>query len=201
MEYGIQRRGIYLIPAEGDDAGWFFSQFEDDEVWQMFGMRGPSRAGIMRSFRLGEIVVGILYRVSDRKRTGFVVMFPPTEHFEFWEFGYGIPDPKDRDGFGALNATDAMAHYMFDHLGVESMGWRTRGDNKRADAVVRRLGYQSFGSWEVDGHPYTFYRLTKDGWKKRKSKLKKGEKARPSGIGDVFVTLDGPPYIPIDPEH
>src|SRR5687768_7067622 len=135
----------------------------------------------------------------EGKRIGFVIMFPPTADFDFWEFGYAILDPNDRDAFSALCATDAMAHYMFDHLRVEAMGWRTRADNRAADAVVRRLGYRPFGAWTVDGHHYTFYRLDRDGWTKRFQKLQAGERTHPSGIGDVFVTLADPPWEPVLP--
>lgn len=193
MEYGIQRRNVYLIPPEDEDLTWFFERFDEPEIWRMFGFPKPSRLRIMRAYRMGDLVVGILKRTRDRKRIGFVVMFPPTEEFDFWEFGYAIPDRADRDAFSALNATDAMAHYMFEHLRVTAMGWRTRSDNRAADAVVRRLGYVAFGAWEVDGHHYTFYRLDEPGWYKRKRKLEAGRKK--SGEAELFYTLY-PPYEP-----
>lgn len=191
MEYGIQRRTIYLVPPADDDLGYFFDAFDLDFVWQMFGMPGPAKLRIMRAYRSGNLVVGILKRVADRKRIGFVMMFPPTQDFDFWEFGYAIIDPQDRDAFSALNATDAMAHYMFEHLRVTAMGWRTRADNHSADAIVRRLGYEPFGAWEVDGHHYTFYRLDAAGWQKRSEKL-----ARAAG-GEPFITLAERPFEPI----
>lgn len=201
MEYGIQRRGIYLVPPESDDLTWMFDNFDREEVWQMFGLRGPAKLRMMRSYRSGDLVVGILKRLEDRKRTGFVVMYPPTADFDFWELGYVIPDIKDRDAFSALNATDAMAHYMFEHLNVEAMGWRTRSDNRAADAVVRRLGYKPFGNWDVEGHHYTFYRLDQAGWQKRKRKLQRGEALKPYGLGDVFLTLSEYPYEPVEPSE
>jgi RimJ/RimL family protein N-acetyltransferase len=197
MEYGIQRRRIYLVPPNADDHIWVFEAFDREEVWSMFGFQGPSKMKVMRWRREGNLVLGMLMRADDRKRIGFVVMFPPAGDFDFWEFGYAIPEPADRDAFSALCATDAMAHYMFDHLRVEAMGWRTRADNRAADAVVRRLGYQPFGSWKVDGHDYTFYRLDREGWARRMRKLEAGEKTHPSGTGDVFVTLEGPPWNPV----
>lgn len=199
MEYGIQRRSIYLVPAEGEDLIWFFSLFDTAEVYEMFGFYRPSRIKIMRAYREGNLVVGILKRAQDKKRLGFVVMFPPAGNFDFWEFGYAIPDPSDRDAFSAFNATDAMAHYMFEHLRVEAMGWRTREDNRAADAVVRRLGYQPFETRVLDGHKYTFYRLDRQGWSERRARLDRGEATHPSGIGGTFVTLSAP-YDPIVPE-
>lgn len=200
MEYGIQRRRTYLVPPTDEDLTYLFNAFNQDFVWQMFGLPGPGKMRIMRAYRSGNLVIGIMKRVEDRKRIGFVVMFPPTDDFDFWEFGYAILEPEDRDAFNALNATDAMAHYMFEHLRVEAMGWRTRSDNRAADAVVRRLGYEPFGSWMVDGHDYTFYRLDQAGWQKRLAKLERGEQKHPSGIGGVFVTLAEPPYDPVIPE-
>lgn len=194
MEYGIQRRTIYLSPPAGDDLSWMFHQFDVDEIWQMFGLPGPGRLRVMRAYRSGNLVVGIMRRVQGKKRIGFVVMFPPTGDFDFWEFSYAIPDPLDRDAWAAFNSTDAMAHYMFEHLRVAAMGWRTRADNRAADAIVRRLGYKSFGAWEVDGHHYTFYRLDAAGWMARKARLARHE---PEGV-EPFVTLLEPPFEPAD---
>ncbi|MCK6549320.1 GNAT family N-acetyltransferase [Myxococcota bacterium] len=199
MEYGIQRRSIYLLPPTPEDVGWFLKQFDDPEVYEMFGFGQPSRVKLMRAYRGGDLVVGILHKVEGRKRIGFVIMFPPAGQFDFWEFGYDIPDPKDRDAFCAFNATDAMAHYMFEHLRVTAMGWRTREDNRAADAVVRRLGYKPYETSFQDGHNYTFYRLDQAGWAQRRAKLDRGEASHPSGIGATFVTLM-PPYEPIEPK-
>ena len=196
MEYGIQRRSIYLAPPSADDLGWMFHQFDVDEIWQMFGMPGPGRLRIMRAYRTGNLVVGIMRRVRDKARIGFVVMFPPTADFDFWEYGYAIPDHRDRDAWAAFNSCDAMAHYMFEHLRVEALGWRTRFDNRAADAVVRRLGYQPFDSWTVDGHLYTFYRLDQPTWAARRARLDRAEALRPSGLGDTFVTLLESPFEP-----
>ena len=196
MEYGIQRRTTYLTPPTSEDLSWMFHQFDVDEVWQMFGMPGPARLRIMRAYRSGNLVVGMMRRARDKRRVGFVVMFPPTADFDFWEYGYAIPEPRDRDAWMAYNTCDAMAHYMFEHLRVTAMGWRTRSDNRAADAIVRRLGYKSFDSWEVDGHLYTFYRLDQAGWAARRARLDRNEALRPSGLGDTFVTLPEPPFDP-----
>lgn len=200
VEYGIQRRNIYLVPPEDEDLLWMFGLFDNREVWEMFGLPGPGRMKIMRAYRQGDLVSSMLYRVSDQKRLGFVIMFPPHEDFDFWELGYAIPDAKDRDAFSAFNATDAMAHYMFEHLKVHAMGWRTRADNRAADAVVRRLGYKSYGSWKVDGHGYSFYRLDPEGWAKRRRKLDKGEASHPSGLGATFIPLLERPFTPVLPD-
>lgn len=200
VEYGIQRRTIYLIPPKGEDLRWIYDCFEKEEVWGMFGFDGPGRTRIVQQHRQGNLVMGLLKRVSDEKRLGFVTMFPPTDRFDFWELGYAIMDPADRDAYAAFNATDAMAHYMFEHLRVDAMGWRTREDNKAADAVVRRLGYKAFDSWEEGGHKYTFYRLDQAGWAKRRKKLDLGEERHPSGLGATFVMLAYAPYTPVQPQ-
>lgn len=196
MEYGIQRRGIYLAPPSDADALWFCQLFDEREIWEMFGLEGPSRLKLLRMFRSGDLVVGILHVAATRKRIGFVVMFPPDQGRDYWEFGYAIPEVTDRDAFSALNATDAMAHYMFEHLQVEAMGWRTRADNASADAVVRRLGYQPHEERVFGEHRYIFYRLDREGWFKRRGRLDRGEAQHPSGIGDTFVTLPEWPFEP-----
>ncbi|MFO0725013.1 MAG: GNAT family N-acetyltransferase [Myxococcota bacterium] len=200
MEYGIQRRNIYLAPATDEEVLWFCAQFQQQEVWEMFGLDGPSELLLLRLIRADELVLGILWRAHPQKRIGFVVMFPPDANRDYWEFGYAIPEPADRDAFSAMYSTDAMAHYMFEHLNVEAMGWRTRDDNRAADAVIRRLGYVVDKTLPADNHSYRFYRLDRAGWAKRREKLDRGEESHPSGLGSTFVTLRGPPYQPIVPE-
>ncbi len=199
MEYGIQRRGIYLAPPDEAEVEWFCRQFESHEVWDFFGFDGAAKMGMLRMFRGGDLVVGILHRVTPRKRIGFVVMFPPNENRDFWEFGYAITDLTDRDAFAALYSTDAMAHYMFEHLNVLAMGWRTRSDNLAATAVIRRLGYKPFKTIpDPSGkYTYTLYRLDREGWMQRRAKLDRGEQTHPSGLGDTFITLPSFPYEPI----
>lgn len=197
MEYGIQRRSIYLTPPDAADLPWLFDQFDTPEVYEMFGFQRPSKTRMMRQYRGGNLVVGIIRRVRDKKRIGFGVVYPPAGAIDFWEFAYAIPDPLDRDAFSALNTCDAMAHYMLEHLRVPMVGWRTREDNRAADAVVRRLGYQAGETVFVDGHNYTFYRMDFDQWMRRKQKLIRGEETHPSGIGDAFATLPEHPFDPI----
>ena len=172
-----------------------FHQFDVDEVWQMFGMsRGQASLRIMRFIsKLAIIVVGIIHRVRRQARgSDFVVMFPPTEAFDFWEYGYAIPDPHDRDAWAAFNTCDAMAHYMFDHLRVDAvMGWRTRSlTTSRRMRSCARLGYSALrqlGRSTVI--MYTFYRLDQAGWAWRRARLERREAAKPSGLGDTFLTL------------
>jgi RimJ/RimL family protein N-acetyltransferase len=202
MEYGIQRRGIYLCPPTAQDLDWFLELFNEKEVYEAFGLDGPSALKIHRLYRSGDLVVGMLHTVvPKKKRIGFIVMFPPDSGRDYWEFGYAIPNPADRDAFSALTSTDAMGHYMFDHLGVSAIGWRTRAGNAAAAAVIRRLGYQPYEDRVLSGVTYTFYRIDREGWIKRKARLERGEAEHPFGIGGAFVTLPDPPYDPIIPKQ
>ena len=194
MEYGIRRRSALLLPATSDDLAWVFHAFDQKEIWTMFGLPGPARFRIMRAHRLGTVVIGIIHKHervcqtdASQSRIGFIVVFAPTPDFDFWEFSFAIPDAKDRDGFTALNAADAMCHYMLDHLHVETLGWRVRVDNGASEAVVRRIGYQAFDTWEVDGHPYRFYRLDQAGWGARKARLSRGKTSASLGVDGFEV--------------
>ena len=194
--YGIQRRTVYLVPPTYDDLKWMFRQFHDPEISEMFGYDDQGAAIMLLRYRAGTLVVATIKNVASRRRIGFLVMYPPVGgNFNFWEFGYAIPDPADRNAFHALNATDAVGCYMFQHLQVPMCGWRTRADNHAANAVVRRLGYQAGETLDIDGHQYTIYRLDQEGWKKRYRKLERGEEA--SGAKRApFQVLRPPLYQP-----
>ncbi|MEO1337730.1 MAG: GNAT family N-acetyltransferase [Myxococcota bacterium] len=197
MKYGIQRRTIYLVPPSRADLDWMFHQFDVDEIWQMFGMPEPSRHRIMFAYRHVNLVIGMIRRVHDRARIGFMVMIPPRPDYDFWEACYAIPDPRHRDAWAAFNAADAMTHYMLEHLRVNAMGWCARVDNVASDAIIRRLGYIPDEVKEIDGHKYRCYRLQYEGWMARRARLDRGERLHPSGQGETFVTLREPPYEPI----
>jgi len=196
MEYGIQRRGIYLRPTLEPDLRWLFDLFEIEEIWSMFGFHSGGRNEMLRAWRQGDLVTGILVTTEPHQRIGFVIMFPPDDTRNYWEFSYAIPEIEHRDAYAALNSTDAMAHYMFEHLNVDYMGWRVRSDNRAANAVVRRLGYRPLEEKRLDGKDYVFYLLDRPGWEKRRAKLDAGEAKYPSGLGGAFLTLAEPPYEP-----
>lgn len=188
VEYGIQRGTIYLAPPEGDDLEWFLAQFELREIWDMFGFPGPSRKLMEERHASKNLVVGIIRRVEGRRRIGFFVCFPPTDFLEAWEFGFAIPDPRERDGFSALQCADVAAHYMFDHLRIERGSWRVREDNRQSLAIARRCGYRPFAAWDVNGHRFQFFRIDQEKWARRQASL-----------GDTFRVLEGPPYVPVTP--
>ena len=191
---GIQRRTVYLVPPSLADLEWMFEQFRNPEISEMFGYRNLGTPIMIRRYRAGTLVVATIKLVATRERIGFLVMYPPAR-FDFWELGYAIPDPAHRNAFHALNTTDAVGHYMFEHLGATLCGWRTREDNQAASAVVRRLGYTPGENVEEWGHHYTIYRLNKEGWRKRREKLERGEQGA-QNKSPLFFTLP-PPYEPI----
>ena len=195
--YGIQRRTVYLVPPTHDDLKWMFEHFHNPEISEMFGYDDLGAAIMPLRYRAGTLVVATIRNSETRKRIGFLIMYPPVGgNFNFWEFGYAIPDPADRNAFHALNTTDAVGCYMFEHLHVPMCGWRTRADNHAANAVVRRLGYQPGETLEMDGHHYTIYRLDQAGWAKRRRKLELGEVQFQGGIGAAFGVLRAP-YLPL----
>ena len=77
------------------------------------------------------------------------------------------------------------------------LGGRTREDNRAADAVVRRLGYQRTDTRFVDGHHYGFYQMDRALWARRRERLERGELEHPSGAGGAFAVLREPPFHPI----
>lgn len=196
MEYGIQRRTIYLVPPDSADFEYIFAAFDDPNIYRDLGLNEPSGAELRRRHAEGNHVFGIIREVSSRTRIGFVVIFPPTPAFEAWSFAYAIPEATHRNAFAAMHSADAMAHYMFEHLRIDALGWETREGKTAADAVVRRLGYRAVESREINGNIYRFYRITRDEWMARRKKLDAGEKSNPSGLGATFRKLM-PPYQPL----
>ncbi len=197
MQFGVQRRHIYLAPPTGMDRFWFIQQFDRPDIHPMFGFTVPAGMEMGARLKAGELIVGMIRLVHGGARIGFVLMFPPGPPVEFWEFGYAITSPKHRDAYAAMNAMDAMAHYMLDHLKVPLVGGRTRDDNAAADAIVRRLGYKRIRQANHLDHVYDVYTLDAAGWVRRKAKLTAGEAIRPSEGGAPFAILEKPPYTPV----
>jgi RimJ/RimL family protein N-acetyltransferase len=149
------------------------------------------------------MVRGIIRRVEDDRRIGFSLLFAPPDwlgleaRFGTWEYGIVIPDRRDRDGFRAIQASDAMTHYLVDHLGLEDWWWRIRADNRPSRAIARRMGYRSLGVWTTGRHAFAFHRMPRAAWERRRARLERAEAENPSPGGAAFVTLEGPPYIPV----
>jgi RimJ/RimL family protein N-acetyltransferase len=187
MQYGIQRRNVYLVPAEPADLAYVFDAFDDREVWEMYGFEAPSRKHIEEKHREGNLVVGVIRRVADRSRIGFAVVFPPPLFLHQWEYSIVIRDPKDRDAFSAINASDVIAHYIFDHLRIPDGMWRIRADNRPSNAIAKRMGYKPCAVIKVGENRFNFYRIDQQIWGKRRDRI---------GTDD-FLTLTAPPFEPV----
>lgn len=171
MKIAVRKRNTLLSPPSNDDIDWIASILDDPEIWLQFGFPGPAGRRFRHYYkRKRALIAATISTISPMKRVGFTIMFPPAD-LGCWEFAYVIPEASDRNLFTALNSTDIMAHYMFDHLGIDAIGWRTREGNNRADAVIRRLGYAPAETREMDDATYTFYQLDRAGWAKRLEKL------------------------------
>ena len=198
MQMGVQHRNIYLVPMAGLDRHWFIRSFAVPEIYTMFGYDAPAMVPMGARLATNELVVGIIRRVADRARIGFVVAYPPTDVAPFWELGYAITEARDRNAFTAMHSLDAMGYYMREHHGgVSLLGGRTRHDNRQAEAVVRRMGFKPLTQLEHLGHAYNVIAQDPAAWEKRKAKLAAAETASPSPAGEAFVFLRGPPFEPI----
>ena len=167
------------MPPDQDDLAWMFERFDAPEIYRMFGFSEPARTRITERHATGKLIVGIIRLVSDRSRIGFMIMFPPSRRFDFWELSFAIPEPRQRNCFDAVDAMDAMLHYMFEYRRASAIGWRIREDNRPVDAIIRWLGYQPFATWLAGDLNYTFYRLDEAGWAERRARLDRGEQAHP----------------------
>lgn len=202
MEYGIQRRNIYLTPPRDDDEDYLLDAFDEEEVWSMFGHEGPARGHMQSVLAQERVVRGIIRQVGDQRRIGFSLLFAPPDmlgleqRFGSWEYGVVIRDPKDRDGFRAIAASDAMTHYCVDHLGLVDWWWRIREDNRPSRAIARRMGYRSMGIWPAGPYTFAFYRMTQAIWERRRARLDRAEAKNPSPGGASFLTLTEPPFDP-----
>lgn len=199
MRYGIQRRGVYILPPTEAETAWISGHLEEEEIWRAFGYASPAGADFWA--RRKEIEAAVIRRAETRERVGFVLVFPPTASFPMPEVAYAIPRRRHRDAFTALAAADALSHYLFDHVGVERIGWRTRASNLAAQAVLRRLGYESAGEARLGGNAYVLHRLENARWATRRRLLERRERMHPSGIGGAFVILRGPPFTPLVPSR
>jgi RimJ/RimL family protein N-acetyltransferase len=194
MEYGIQHRSIYLTPL-GDQIEWLAHQLDQEDVWQMFGFEGPMGDAVRQGHAKADMVLGVIRRVRDRQRIGFV-MCTPLVLFNAWELGVAISDPKDRDAWSAIHAMDAFAHYVVEHLGITTVMARVKEKNRASIAMIQRLGYSQFNTSEIKGERCRMYSFSVSAWERRRAKLDRAEQDRPSGIGATFVMLEGPPFEP-----
>lgn len=165
MKFGVRRRTIALVPPADEDVAWVFSEHGGS-----FSTASESaRRQALAAYRAGKLVVGIIRRVDGDRRIGFVILLPASPGV--FEFSIAIPDLAERDGFSALYASDAISRYMFDFVGIEAATWRIRSDNRRAEILARRIGYEPTSTSESGGHAYSLYVLDKATWAKRRRAL------------------------------
>src|SRR5205085_1926873 len=127
---------IYLQPLGGLDLMWIFAQLKTPDISSGFAFSDVATPHQVRlQNKLGLLVLCTIRRVADRERIGFAAMLAPNAQCNFWEILSAIPERAHRDGFSMLHTVDAMSHYMFDHLHVETCGARVRTDNKASRAV------------------------------------------------------------------
>jgi RimJ/RimL family protein N-acetyltransferase len=186
MKIGIQRRSLCLTPIAWDEREWLYEALDDPEIFGWFGFSSPAGDSIRRRHENGNLVVGIMRRTGAFAPIGFVMLFPPTDEFCRWELSYVVTERSRRNAFFAIHASDAIFHYMFDHLNADEVGWRTRADNRPALAILRRLGYATTQGPQSDGHTYVFSRLDREAWAQRLERLGP----------DPFVVFDTSPFQP-----
>lgn len=200
MKLAMQRRSIYLEPPRGMDLFWVADQFSTPEISEMFVFGDDVRNWHVRAgHRIGTLVIGIMRRVVDRRRIGFVCAAAPTPDRKYWELMAAIPDRKNRDGFAALHAMDTFCCYLFDHVKIDVLAANIRMDNPHPMVLTERAGYRRVAVEEQEGHMHAVYLCDQDAWAKRKARLERGEAAHPTGLGGPFVILPGPPYNPVLP--
>lgn len=190
MRCAVQRRTVVLAPLQQLDGLAVVRAFAQPDVYAMFGFDEP--APQYMAYRLkDDLISGAIRLAQGNVKIGFALMFPPTDTVGFWEFGFAITEPRQRNAYHALNTMDAMAHYMLDIQGVPLVGGRIRQDNRAAAAIALRAGHRPQFTREHGAHTYTFYTLDADGWRARKEKLARVP-------GPLFHVINHPPYRAVD---
>jgi RimJ/RimL family protein N-acetyltransferase len=185
MEYGIQRASIELMPPTRTELEWVFGQFDEEEIWRMFGYTSPSGASTRRRYDAGNVVVGIAHRSRDHRRVGFVIVFPPKLDRDHWEIGLAIPNPKNRGSGLAKDMADAIGHYLFDHLRIERAGLLVLRDNLASAALVKKLGYRRHCGFRNDeGLWVDLFAITPELWAERR--------------GCVEAEAEDPPFVMLE---
>jgi RimJ/RimL family protein N-acetyltransferase len=176
MEFLIRRRSVVLTPPGAEDLAWIFAEFNERDTWWGFGYDGPSAPTAIAAYFASRVVVMVIRTRDELHRIGFVVLFGPQKEDGDWEFGYAIPDPRDRNAFAAIAAVDAACHYIFEHrTNVPALRWRIVSGNRAAAAVVGRLGYAECDDpHAITGEGVKLYRGSRADWQARKKRLGEG---------------------------
>lgn len=174
MEHCVQRCSVVVTPATDQDIQWIGDQFDaDEDTWRMFGYETPARTLALTSYFSHPSIIGIIRKAGTDQRIGFAMLFRSAGEAEVWQFGYSIPDRRHRNAFSALFTVDAVAHYAFDHVGVERIDWSVRQDNAPALAVIRRVGYQPRGERNEACGVYLEYAVDRAAWQRRRARLER----------------------------
>lgn len=179
----VRRGSIALFPVQAQDLGWVLAQFAIPEIWLNFGGDEPSAHHALSSYLLTRVVPFVVHAVEDQRRIGFGVLFGPKEEPGTWELGYAITDPKDRNAFRAIHTVDALCHYAFEHRQATGIRWRIRGENRAAEAIVRRLGYAPCEGAPTDDALFRQYHGSPEAWAARRARLVREGRAETSAAG------------------
>lgn len=170
MEYCIRCGSLELGPPTAEDWPWLLHQLERPEIWSMFGHSGPSGPMVLRRHREGSVVLGIARQGQPAKRVGFALVFAPDTWNEAWDFCLAIPAIEDRGTGAAIDMSDAIGHYMFDHLRIEQAVLRIRRDNHASSGLARKLGFRKSSGWRrEDGGWVDLYTITLGQWAARRA--------------------------------
>ena len=115
MRCAVQRRGNCLAPPAAVEKASISRALPWPDIHQMFGFTEP--AARLMAFRLKvDLISAIICLCNGGVRIGLAVTFPPTELFDFWEFGCAITELRHRNASTAVNA---MAFCTLGTLGIE----------------------------------------------------------------------------------
>lgn len=136
----------------------------------MFGHTGPSGPMVLERHREGSVVVGIARRPQLGERLGFALVFAPGPWDEGWDFCLAIPRPEDRGTGAAMDMSDAIGHYMFDHLRIEQGTLRIRRENHASSRLAQKLGFRRSSGWRrEDGGWVDLYTISPAQWARRRT--------------------------------
>lgn len=179
----MQWRSIYVVPPTEEELGAFIEKlgFEGENVEQS------------REIATRVMILGTIRRVADRSSVGTVVLAPHAPDGSSWEYSIEISEAKHRDAFAAVNASDIMAHYIFDHVGADEVVFRVEASNRAAAAIALRIGYHPSARIETEEGPLIHYVLDQATWQRRRERIEGRETTHGRSR---FLRLE-PPYVPL----
>ena len=61
MEYGIQRRSVYLVPPDAEALEWIFEMFDRPEIYADLGLSAPAGAELRKRKADGDHVFAVIH--------------------------------------------------------------------------------------------------------------------------------------------